>query len=401
MEINYIEEELKKPSIFLNESKLSPDYVPRKLLHREEQFKKLSNIFKTLIEDPGGASKKIIIHGPVGTGKTAVTKRFSYMLMDVAKKRGINLKYLHVNCRINKTCFLILKKIVRSFDKSIPKRGYSSEELIHMLKEILEKEDCILILVLDEVDFLKKRHLEILYYLSRLMDDILNPLHRLSLILIGKTTKFLDYLDISIFSSLHNHNIYFNRYNKLELKDIIGSRAKDVFYKGVISEDTIMKISEIAEEFGDIRYALELLWKAGKEADFLNLFKILPDFIQRYEKDTKLSLTQYKVDQLTLQQKIILKSIIESVLADSKDSLKISHLVMTYSMTCIKNQIKPYKHTKIWENLKDLEISDFISIKISENERMGRSSLIKFNNKIGIRELNILLDHKIKEENNF
>ena len=88
MEINYIEEELKKPSIFLNESKLSPDYIPRKLLHREEQFKKLSNIFKTLIEDPGGASKKIIIHGPVGTGKTAVTKRFSSMLMEVAKKKG-------------------------------------------------------------------------------------------------------------------------------------------------------------------------------------------------------------------------------------------------------------------------------------------------------------------------
>ena len=401
MTSNYIEEILKKPSIFLNESKLSPDYIPKQLLHREEQFKKLSNIFKSLIEDPGGSSKKLIIHGAVGTGKTAVTKKFMTMLAEAAKKRGVNLKYLHINCRINKTSFLILKYIVRSFDKAIPKRGYSSEELIQMLKEILEKEDCILILVLDEIDFLKKRNLEILYYLSRLMDDTLNPLHRLSLILIGKTTRFLDHLDMGICSSLHNHNLYFDKYKKIELKDIINSRVKDVFYKGVIPEETIIKISEIAEEFGDIRYALELLWKVGKEADFLNLFKVLPEIVQRNENETKMLLAQYKVNQLTLQQIILFQSIIEIVLGDSKDHLKISNILNAYNLICIKNKIKPYKYTKIWENLKDLEILDFIKIKISKAEKRGRTSLIKLNKKFNLEELNTILKNKIKEENRF
>ena len=285
---NFLEEELRNPSIFINESKLSSNYVPKELLHREKQLKMLSNVFKSTIDDPGGASRQVIIYGPVGSGKTAVIKRFLAMLKDTALKRGINLKHVHVNCRINKTAFLILKSIIRSFDKKIPERGLSSEELMQILNQILENDDIFLVIVLDEVDDLKKPQLEIIYYLSRIIDTKLNPLHRLSLILIARSIDFLNKLDAGTLSSLQNNLIYFQKYSQEELIDIINSRIEEVFYEDVVAVDSVMMISELVEDLGDIRVALELLWKAGKEADSQNLFKILPEFVLKYKSDMNL-----------------------------------------------------------------------------------------------------------------
>lgn len=284
---NYIEEELKKASIFINENKLSANYVPKNLLFRDDQFKKLSNLFKSIIEDPGGASRQVIIHGPVGTGKTAVIKRFISMLQNAAYKRDINLKYVHINCRINKTTFLILKAIIKTFNNKIPERGLSSEELIVTLNDILEKSDFFLIVILDEIDSLKKSQFDVLYYLSRIMDTKLNPLHRLSLILVAKSLKFLENLDTGTLSTLQNYQIYFQKYSKQELIEIIKYRIREVFYDDVVPNETILKISELANELGDIRIALELLWKAGKETDSLNSFKIMPDLIEKNEIDSK------------------------------------------------------------------------------------------------------------------
>ena len=396
MEYNYIEEELKKPSIFLNENKLLPDYIPKNLLHREKQFKILSNIFKTIIEDPGGASKKLIIYGDIGTGKSAVVKRFMTMLLSAAAKRGINLKYSHINCRINKTAFLILRRIVRSFDNSIPKRGLSSEELVQILNEILEREDWFLIIVLDEIDQLKNSQLEILYSLSRIMDDKLNPLHRLSLILIGKSVKFLKNLDSSTLSTLQDHNIFFERYNKDQLKDIINSRINEVFCKGVVPKETINKICEIAMESGDIRYALELLWSAGKEADSSKLFKILPKFIEDYHTNSKLILIKNSIDNLNEHQILFLKSIIEELLLENTFETSIVQILKRYEQVCSLTNKKPLKAIKVQKIIKILQNNGLITIKRLGNRNKSDVYNVLINTRIDLRRYNELLKDKIK-----
>ncbi len=45
------EEELAKESVFEDQSKLFPDYVPEELLHREEEFRELVQFFKPVLED--------------------------------------------------------------------------------------------------------------------------------------------------------------------------------------------------------------------------------------------------------------------------------------------------------------------------------------------------------------
>ena len=88
---------------------------------------------------------------------------------------------------------MILKNTIKAFNKGIPKRGFSSEELLQILIEILEIENRFLILALDELDI---KDNQLLYDLTRLMDDELNPIQRLSLIIISKDLNFLKTLEM-------------------------------------------------------------------------------------------------------------------------------------------------------------------------------------------------------------
>ncbi|MHA1637888.1 MAG: hypothetical protein ACTSUB_07725, partial [Candidatus Thorarchaeota archaeon] len=86
---DFIEDELSKRSVFKSEQYLSIDYVPEELPHRENELRTLAQSFKTMISSPGRTSQKFLIEGDVGTGKTAVTKRFAEQMVQAATRRDI------------------------------------------------------------------------------------------------------------------------------------------------------------------------------------------------------------------------------------------------------------------------------------------------------------------------
>ena len=96
MKINYFEELLKEPTVFYDESKLDINYIPEKLPHREKELSLLSQLFLSLITKPNMISRKVLITGKIGIGKTATTRLFGEMLMEAAKKRGIKIRYIHI-----------------------------------------------------------------------------------------------------------------------------------------------------------------------------------------------------------------------------------------------------------------------------------------------------------------
>ena len=150
---DYIEDELSRRSVFKSEQFLSIDYVPENLPHRQAELRTLAQNFKTLITSPGRTSQRFIIEGPVGTGKTAVAKRFAEQMVQAADRRSIRLHNIHINCRVNKTAYLIFLRAIREFKPKFPRRGHSPEELLQMLVEILDEEDRYLLLILDELDY--------------------------------------------------------------------------------------------------------------------------------------------------------------------------------------------------------------------------------------------------------
>jgi len=230
---DYIEDELSRRSVFKSEQFLSIDYVPENLPHRQTELRTLAQNFKTLISSPGRTSQRFIIEGPVGTGKTAAAKRFSEQIVQAAERRDIRLHNIHINCRVNKTSYLVFLRALREFKPEFPRRGHSPEELLQMLVEVLDEEDRYLLLILDELDyFIKQRGSDILYDLTRLTDDRLNAKQRVSIIGIGRKIPLDgELLDSSTLSTLQRNLLRFSKYDRNALYDILKHRVEMAFEK--------------------------------------------------------------------------------------------------------------------------------------------------------------------------
>lgn len=125
-----------RPTVFRDENILSSDFVPEDLPHRTPELQGLARLFISFLRSPGTASRNVIITGPVGSGKTALVKRFASLLHDSCRERSINLKPFHVNCRKTRTPFMVLNTVLRSFDPAIPKKGIFKKNASEELKPI-------------------------------------------------------------------------------------------------------------------------------------------------------------------------------------------------------------------------------------------------------------------------
>jgi len=394
-----MKEELKQTSLFKDETKLSIDYTPAELPHRDDVIRKLAHLFRALIENPGGASKKVIITGPTGTGKTAVAKRFGVMIQEFAKENKINLHYIHINCRQYKTSFMILTRVIQSFNPKFPKRGFNVSELLHILStEILTRGNAYILLCLDEIDTLNSssEELEIIYRLTRIEDDSFNSKQRLSLITIAKNDLFKQNLDPSISSTFQCSTIHLEKYSSLQLRDILKSRIKEAFFDGTVLNETINLISDFAAESGDARYALELLWAAGKYADESNSLQITPEFCRKAKVNFDPGIKREVIQDLNLHQKLILLSIARHLKKTQKAYITMGECQKSYNIICEEIGEDPKSYTKIWEYIKELtNISEFLSTKVSRlDDKPGQTTLLRLN--VPIEILEQILENEIK-----
>ena len=104
---------LKRHSVFNEKGirKLEYDYIPLRLPHRETQIKKLIDFFSLTIDQPGVLSERMLITGFSGTGKTVSTMKAGSLLKQLAKQKGLDLIYVHVNCRITNSKFGLVQSI--------------------------------------------------------------------------------------------------------------------------------------------------------------------------------------------------------------------------------------------------------------------------------------------------
>lgn len=71
------------------------EYVPSRLPRREGYVDALVKYLKTVIDQPGVLSERILTNGGNGTGKTVTAKRVGTALEKIAERRGLDLVYAH------------------------------------------------------------------------------------------------------------------------------------------------------------------------------------------------------------------------------------------------------------------------------------------------------------------
>ena len=340
-------------------------------------MKILTSYFKGLILHPAKFAQKVVIRGGIGTGKTVLAKRFGMNFEHVAKKYDVSLKYMHVNCLKKQTNVLVLLSIIHELDPHFPSRGYSSEELLEILLKVLEKRNISLLLCLDEVDFLiSKNGPDLLYSLTRISDDKIERRGNVSLILIVRDVLVRQLLDSSTIRSLQLNTIYLEKYSVPQLRDILDVRAAKAFHRGTISNESLDFVAEIAGPWGDARYAIELLWMAGKKADMENSKILLPEHVRYASASIHPGVQREMLEDLSLHHLLLLLGVTRDLSKKDTPYSSIKEVEECYALSCEEYNNIPRKHTQVWQYIQDLCNWGILSAKVSSQGIRGRTTLV-------------------------
>ncbi|MCJ7464896.1 MAG: AAA family ATPase [Thermoplasmata archaeon] len=360
-------------SVFKDQRTLSFDYVPQRLVHREAQMKKLVMLYRPVVES--NLSQNAVLTGSVGTGKTATAKRFCADLKDFAEKQQKAVDWVLVNCRQRNSESSAVLHVVNHFQPNFPDRGFSITEMLRILRKDLEKRKVHLVIVLDEADMLlKKAGPDIIYKLTRFGEEKVDGRDLVSLMLISQKNIF-ELLDASSTSTFKRTNVVeFGKYSSDELRDIVKTRAELAFHDGAIDDDAINLIAEVSSEWGDARFAIEILEKAGMLADEESTGRISVEHVRGAKAEAYSSITESKLAGLDRHQKLSLLGIARA--SRGKAYVTTGETESAYKVACEEYSEKPRAHTAFWGLLKDLDMLGVVSAKKSGPGISGKTTVI-------------------------
>ncbi|MER3601181.1 MAG: hypothetical protein C4339_00410 [Nitrososphaerota archaeon] len=364
-----------RAKIFIDEAKFMPDYVPNETPFRGEQISELLYHFKQLLEEPRRFSQLAFITGPVGSGKTLVAKKFAKALEREAISASKRVKPVYVNCRIDRTLYLVLSRLLAQISPSSSFRGFSAQELMAVLPSFLLKEGVHLLVELDEVDGLvAKEGGEGLYPLVRLRETAEEQC--LSLLLISKNLGYMVLLDRSVVSSLQGPVIRLKPYDKEQLYTILKLRADEAMSEGAVQDGSLKLAASIAADQGDARYALELLYRAGKLAEFEGVSTITPEHVRRARASLPPYLTREELHYLSDQEGAILLALARALRLREKGEVSLTELEEEYQEVCRPLGLTPLHHTRIWTLVNELKMKGLLETRLSEGGTRGRFTLV-------------------------
>ncbi len=365
---------LLRESIFNNREVLTHDYVPDELPHREEEISKLAYILASALK--GGRPSNVFMYGKTGTGKTAVARYVLKKLAERASSIGITLSYAYVNCKYRKTNYRVLAKICEELGcTGIPDTGLPTDVVLDRLWKYIERLNRLVIVVLDELDWLVRNSGDdALYQLTRINNDLKQS--KVSIIGITNDLKFREYLDSRVLSSLSEETIIFKPYDSQQLYNILKIRAELAFKPNVISEEALKLAAALAaQEHGDARRAIDLLRVAGEIADRKGDGKLTTEHILVAQKQVEKDIIESVIRKLPQQEQLVLLAI--AILAKRKKEITTGAMKKNYEEICSYIGTRPVTLRRINDILADLETLGIISSTIKSMGRYGRTRMIR------------------------
>lgn len=273
---------------------------------------------------------------------------------------------------------MILQRVILRFYPTFPKRGYSAEELLQAFMQILDEKNAYVILALDELETLiRNEGSDPLYSLTRVQEERPKAAQRLSLVGIVRDMRDLDLLDASTRSTLQRNVIHLKEYSKPQLLDILKDRVTWAFNEAAVSSQTLDLVAEAAAlEGGDARYAIELLWRAGKYADMERCIEVLPEHVRRAASSVYPVVRREVVAELGMHEKLFLLGVARRFKLTDAAYISMGEAEEAYAVVCEEFGEKKRGHTQIWKYVKELSALHIIKAQPSGLGQRGKTTLI-------------------------
>ena len=361
----------KTSSIIRDSKPLDYDYIPDRLVGRDEQMKTLEILFEPLALHQRQCSA--MLTGSVGTGKTVTARRFVRDMAAYCAKAGRPIDSIIVNCRNRGSETAVLQQILRYFDPGCPNRGFSVEEMLEFIRRHLMSGRRPMVVILDEADVLLKRTtVDIIYQLTRFTDTPEN-VPALSLILISQEPVY-DLLDEASRSTFRKSNhVMFDKYGRQQLRDIIVDRADLALIPGTIGDGAIDMLADNAADYGDARLAIELLDRSAVLAEKDSEGEITVEHVRAAKAMIYSAVPEGKLLALDPNRRAVLLAISRAI--KKSPYITTSAAEKTYAVVCEEYGIPCRKHTQFWTYMQDLEKQGIIRTAI-KTDAEGRTTLI-------------------------
>ncbi len=374
--------------MFRDMEKLLPRHIPTYLPHREPHINMLHVLFKDFLERPGETYERVVqLYGPVGSGKTSTAYRFGVNYQAEAAMRGIPLKFIHVNCKLEGgSRFILYQTVLQRLAPELATRGHSSGEMLRLIIHHLKVEGRYLFLALDDVDYLVRRSKEedreggVIYDLTRISELQLGEYQNvIGVVFIARDPGFLELLDPSERSSLGNIVVKLPSYDSRQLKDILAARVEEAFRPGSVDDETVGYVADLAankkEDAGDCRFALDIMLTSGLIADAEGARRVSVEHVRRAVGEESWGLSSEDLLNLDEQSAVILMGAIQALQYRRAPYISVKEAYDFYLVSCEAQGLKPLSYNGVLERVKDLALRGMVDYRVDRGLSIAGASL--------------------------
>jgi cell division control protein 6 len=151
----------------------------------------------------------------------------------------------------------------------------------------------------------------------------------------------------------------------------------------------------VSSEYGDARYALEILERAAHVAEAAGESEVTPDCIRTASASVYSDVSEVKLNNLDRNKKIVLLSISRAI--KSAASVSMTKCEKTYAVVCEEYNVPAKKHTQFYTYVMDMEKMALLRTEVKREPDGGRVTYISIDN-IPPKELANKLEYLLDEE---
>jgi cell division control protein 6 len=149
------------------------------------------------------------------------------------------------------------------------------------------------------------------------------------------------------------------------------------FEPSTVSEDVVNLVSELAfSESGNARFAIELLWRAGKYADAEGLGLVSPECLRKAVSSIIPTIRKSELASLELHEKLFLLGVARLFKESQKAYASLSEVEKAYAVVCEEFDERPHSHTQLWKYAHFLSALGILRTEVATTSTRGRATRV-------------------------
>jgi len=189
--------------------------------------------------------------------------------------------------------------------------------------------------------------------------------------------KETERLDASAKSTLQRNVISLEKYSQEQLADILNDRVQMAFEPSTVQEDIVNMVSELAvSESGNARFAIELLWRAGKYADAEGLGEVLPECVRKAVSSIIPTIRKSELASMGLHEKLFLLGVARLFKDSQKAYATLAEIEKAYAVVCEEFDEQPRGHTQLWKYMQFLSALGILRTEVATTGKRGRATRV-------------------------